>query len=104
MTDRKLTLNDIRAAYPTCKRVAYITDFFAWVQNLDGSIHNLSKDIDGTLIRCARPDVADFDKFVQLHLDAANEPEEEETEEADEEEPEDESYWPDNPRDQWGTY
>ena len=105
MTSRKITLNDVRAVYPSCKRVVFVCDFFAWIQNLDGSVHNLSKDVDGTLIRRARPDVSDFDYYVRLHLEAMIEPEEEEEEEEeDEDEEEPECYWPDNPRDEWGTY
>lgn len=100
MTERKITLNDVRAVYPSYKRVAFVCDFFAWIENLDESVHNLSKDIDGTLIRRARPDVSDFDYYVSLHLEAMIGSEEEE--EPEEEEPE--CYWPANPRAEWGTY
>ncbi len=94
----------VRGLHPSCKRVAFISDNIAWVQELDGSIHSVTLQLNGTAKTYARTNFSDFDRAVSLHSAAIRAPIylEPEGEEPEGEEPE--SYWPDNPRDQWGTY
>lgn len=81
-TQKQITTADVRSLYPSCKRVAFVGQCTAWVQQLDGSIHIARLEYDGTLTRLAQPQWADFDEAVRLHLAAINGEDEEDEEDA----------------------